>query len=199
MNSRTESIRYAILLVGGILAAGCSEPTASVPTAAAQPLPAVASSGRVGFAFNGAVSGFPTGEVRLTGGGSYAPATATNTPDAETTVASGGAFDCVASVAQGRLAGCAAGEGVRWDAEQLLASTTFKCTGAAAEALKPAVTDAGTVVLQADFYRAGDGVDESFTAQMIVSETDIAPDIPGTQTLWVQGVGCGSANVHFNE
>jgi hypothetical protein len=60
------------------------------------------------------------------------------------------------------------------------------------------VTNASTVVLQADFYRAADGIDESFTAQMIVSESDIAPDIPGTQTLWVQGVGCGSADVHFS-
>jgi len=53
-------------------------------------------------------------------------------------------------------------------------------------------------VLQADFYRAGDGIDESFTAQMIVSETDLASDIDGVQNLWVQGVGCGTAIVHFN-
>ena len=154
--------------------------------------------GGVGFGFNGTVSGFPTGAVRLTGGGSYDPATATNTLDAETVVASAGGFDCAESVAQGPLAGCVAGEGVRWDTVQLRASTTFKCTGAAAEAPKIAVTGASTVGLQADFYRAGDGIDESFTAQMIVSETDIAPEIPGTQTLWVQGVGCGDAVVHFN-
>jgi hypothetical protein len=36
-------------------------------------------------------------------------------------------------------------------------------------------------VLLADFYRAGDGHDESFTAQMIVSQNDIAPDIEGIQ------------------
>ena len=53
-------------------------------------------------------------------------------------------------------------------------------------------------MLQADFYRAGDGNDESFTAQMIVSPNDIAPDIPGIQNVWVQGVGCGSAIVHFS-
>ncbi len=74
--------------------------------------------------------------------------------------------------------------------------STFKCTGA--DAGKRIATGAGTVVLLADFYRAGDGIDESFTAQMIVSDTDIAPDIPGDQTLWVQGVGCGDALVHFN-
>jgi len=193
-------VRRALLVVGGVLALGCGDPSATptAPTAARQPLAAVASSGRVGFGFRGTVSGFPTGVVRLTGGGSYAPATATNTPDAETTVASAGGFDCVAGVAQGPLAGCAAGEGVRWDTVQLLASTTFKCTGAVGETLKPALTGAGTAVLQADFYRAGDGVEESFTAQMIVSDTDIAPDVPGTQTLWVQGVGCGNANAHFS-
>jgi hypothetical protein len=60
--------------------------------------------------------------------------------------------------------------------------------------LKPASTGDGRVVLQADFYRAGDGNDESFTAQMIVSETDIAPGV----NLWVQGVGCGKAIVHFS-
>ena len=53
-------------------------------------------------------------------------------------------------------------------------------------------------MLLADFYRAGDGIDESFTAQMIVSDTDIAPDIPGNQTLWVQGVGCGEALAHIS-
>jgi hypothetical protein len=197
MNGRVESLRGALLLVGGFLALGCSDPS-SAPAAVGQPLLTVASSGQVGFGFDGTVSGFPFGAVRLTGGGSYVPETATNVLDVETKVASGGGFDCVESVAQGKLVGCAAGEGVRWDAEHLLASTTFKCTGAASEALKPAATSASTIVLQADFYRAGDGVDESFSAQMIVSETDIAPDIPGTQTLWVQGVGCGSAGVHFD-
>ena len=187
------------LTIAAILAIGCGD--AATAPAAASTAPAsldVSNSGRVGFGFNGTVSGFPTGAVRLTGGGSYAPSSASNTPDAETTVASAGGFDCAANVAQGPLAGCSEGEGVRWDTVQLRASTTFKCTGAAGESAKLAISDDDTVVLQADFYRAGDGVDESFTAQMIVSATDIAPDLPGTQTLWVQGVGCGSANVHFN-
>ena len=185
------------LVLAGAIAAGCGD-AATAPTPSPTSRFAVEHSGRVGFGFNGTVSGFPTGEVRLTGGGSYAPATASNTPDTETDVASAGGFDCVASIAQGPLSGCAAGEGVRWDTAQLLASTTFKCTGAATELAKPASTGDDTAVLLADFYRAGDGIDESFTAQMIVSATDIAPDIPGTQTLWVQGVGCGTANVHFN-
>jgi hypothetical protein len=63
--------------------------------------------------------------------------------------------------------------------------------------LKPASTNADTVVLKADFYRAGDANDESFTAQMIVSTRDIASDIQGFQNVWVQSVGCGTARVHF--
>ena len=87
---------------------------------------------------------------------------------------------------------CRAGEGVRWDTAALLPSTTFKCTGAASEALKTAMTSDKTVVLQADFYRASNGNDESFTAKMIVSDRDIASDFPGVN-LWVERVGCGTA------
>jgi hypothetical protein len=152
--------------------------------------------GRSGFGFNGSVRGFPTGAVRLTGGGSFDPTTASNTVPTVTSVASAGGFDCSPTVAQGPLAGCTDGQGVRWDTAQLLASTTFKCTGS--DAGKPATTNDHTAVLLADFYRAGDGNDESFTAQMIVADGDIAPDIPGVQNLWVQGVGCGTAIVNFN-
>jgi hypothetical protein len=150
-----------------------------------------ASHGRAGFGFNaGDISGFPTGEAVLTGGGSYNPATGF--------VDSGGGFRCTSAVAQGPLTGCLAGQGVRWDTAALLAGTTFKCTGQASEAGKPATTDVNTAVLQSDFYRAGDGNDESFTAQLIVSQHDIAPDIEGVQNVWIQGVGCGSAIVNFN-
>jgi hypothetical protein len=151
------------------------------------------------FGFNGAVSGFPTGKVVLTGGGAYDLAT--------DFVHSGGGFSCIEDVVQGPLSvsinlddpgACLAGEGVRWDTAALLRSTTFKCTGAATELLKTATTNNTTVVLQADLYRAGDGIDESFTANMIVSATDIAPDITGLQNLWVQGVGCGTAIVAFS-
>ena len=109
----------------------------------------------------------------------------------------GGGFSCTHDVNQLFLAGCLQGQGVRWDTAGLLASTSFKCTGAVTEALKPATTGPDTVVLQADFYRAGDANDESFSAQMIVSTQDIAGDIQGVQNVWVQGVGCGSASVHF--
>jgi hypothetical protein len=153
--------------------------------------PASAAPANIGFGFNATdISGFPTGAARLTGGGSYNPGTGF--------VHSAGGFRCTSDVGQGPLAGCLSGQGVRWDTVELLASTTFKCTGAATEPLKTASTDENTVVLLADFYRAGDGVDESFTAQMIVSADDIAPDVTGIQTVWIQGVGCASAIANFS-
>ena len=89
------------------------------PTAAAAP-------GNVGFGFNArGISGFPTGAATLTGGGAYNPTTGF--------VNSAGGFRCTSDVGQGPLIGCLAGEGVRWDTVNLLRSTTFKCTGAAAE------------------------------------------------------------------
>ena len=148
---------------------------------------------RVGFGFNGTVSGFPTGKVFLTGGGAYDRTT--------NFVHSGGGFRCLEDVLQGPLSTsvnpddpgpCRSGEGVRWDTAKLLPSTTFKCTGAASETLKTAVTSDETVVLLADFYRASNGNDESFTAKIIVSNGDIAPDFPGVD-LWVERVGCGTA------
>jgi hypothetical protein len=32
---------------------------------------------------------------------------------------------------------------------------------------------------------------------VIVSAHDIAPDVPGVQNTWIQGVGCGSALQFF--
>jgi hypothetical protein len=152
---------------------------------------ASAAPGNVGFGFNARdISGFPTGSATLTGGGAYNPVSGF--------VHSAGGFRCTSDVGQGPLKGCLAGEGVRWDTVNLLRSTTFKCTGAAAELLKTATTDQNTAVLLADFYRAGDGNDESFTAQMIVSANDIAPDIAGIQNVWIQGVGCASAIANFS-
>jgi hypothetical protein len=152
---------------------------------------ALAATGNVGFGFNARdISGFPTGSATLTGGGAYNPVSGF--------VNSAGGFRCTSNVGQGPLAGCLTGEGVRWDTVELLPSTTFKCTGSAAESLKMASTEESTVVLLADFYRAGDGNDESFTAQMIVSADDIAPDIGGIQNVWIQGVGCASAIANFS-
>lgn len=172
-----------------LLALAAAATTTTLATAA----PALAASGGpTGFGFNAAkISGFPAGAVSLTGGGAFNPGTGF--------VHSGGGFRCTEDVAgMVPLNGCLAGQGVRWDTEGLLASTGFKCTGAASEAKKTATTGDGTVVLQSDFYRAGDGINESFQAQLIVSQNDIAPDIPGVQNVWVQGVGCGSAIVHFS-
>ena len=153
--------------------------------------PASAATGHIGFGFNATdISGFPTGAATLTGGGSYNPGTGV--------VHSAGGFRCTSDIGQGPLAGCLTGQGVRWDTAELRPSTSFKCTGAATEPLKTASTDEDTVVLLADFYRAGDGNDESFTAQMIVSADDIAPDIAGTQNAWIQGVGCASAIANFS-
>jgi len=147
----------------------------------------------VGFGFNGTVSGFVTGKVFLTGGGAY--------DRAANFVHAAGGFRCLDAVLQGPLSTsinpddpgpCLTGEGVRWDTAALVPTTTFKCTGAAGETLKTAVTSDHTVVLQADFYRAGDGNDESFTGKIILSDGDIAPDFPGVN-LWVEKVGCGTA------
>ena len=152
---------------------------------------ASATSGHIGFGFNATdIRGFPTGAASLTGGGSYNPGTGF--------AKSAGGFRCTSDVGQGPLAGCLTGQGVRWDTVELRTSTTFKCTGSAAEPLKTAITDDNSVVLLADFYRAGDGIDESFTAQMIVSADDIAPDVAGIQNVWIQGVGCASAIANFS-
>ena len=146
---------------------------------------------RQSFGFNVAsINGFPFGAASLTGGGGYDPKTGF--------LKTGGGFRCLADINQGPLNGCKAGQGVRWDAVALLPSTAFKCTSAAAEVLKTAVTDTDTVVMVADFYRQGDGIDESFTARMFVSKSDEAPDLPGIQNVWIQGVGCGDAIANFN-
>jgi len=200
-------MKVSVVLIGALLVVGCDQTHGNSPAAGItapssgsvtpisdQSRVASRGQGRVGFGFNGSVSGFPTGSVSLTGGGSYDRAT--------NTIHAGGGFSCLQAVLQGPLSTsinpndpghCGAGEGVRWDTAALLTGTSFKCTGSADEALKPAATSDTTVVLKADFYRASNGNDESFTAQIIASDGDIAPDIPGIQNLWVQGVGCGTA------
>jgi len=151
----------------------------------------VSAQAKHGFGFNVTnISGFPTGAATLTGGGAYVPGT--------TFVHSGGSFKCTATVLQGPLNGCLAGQGIRWDTAGLLPSTTFKCTGAATETLKTATTSDNTVVLLADFYRQGDGNNESFTAKMIVSDVDLDPVTPGIQNVWIQQVGCGTGIVNFD-
>jgi hypothetical protein len=152
------------------------------------PSAAFASGPNTGFGFNAPnVAGAATGAVFLTGGGAFNPTTGF--------VHSAGGFRCTSHVDQGPLAGCLTGQGVRWDTANLLRNTAFTCTG---ETEPLASTADSTVVLSADFYRAGDGNDESFTAKMIVSANDIAPNVPGVQNVWVQMVGCGTAVANFS-
>jgi hypothetical protein len=144
------------------------------------------------FGFNAeSIKGFVNGggEARLTGGGAYDPETGF--------VKSAGGFRCLEDINQGPLAGCKAGEGVRWDTVKVLESTMFKC--AKTEITGTLVTtDDNTVVLMADFYRQGDGNIESFTARMFVSDVDERPDLPGIQNVWIEQVGCGHAIANFN-
>ena len=159
------------------------------------PASAGAASSNVGFGFNArGISGI-SGAVTLTGGGAYNPDSAGT---AEQFVHSGGGFSCTTDVGgTGPLSGCLAGQGVRWDTAGLLSSFMFKCTAAEASLIQ-ATTDEHTVVLAADFYRAGDGNDESFNANMIVSDQDIDGVVQGDQNVWIQGVGCASAIVNFS-
>ena len=194
------TLTRALLGAALVLAAACgdqsSAPTSSTTTAAQSRSITGPKVDGHGFGFNGSASGFGTAAVSLTGGGSFDVATASNTVPTATRVVSNGGFSCLGDVAQGGLAGCLTGQGVRWDTEQLLGSTPFKCSPT--DAVKTAFTNDRTAVLFADFYRAGDGNEESFRAPMIVSEDDLAPLIPGEQHLWIQGVGCGDAVVHFS-
>ena len=144
---------------------------------------AVAAGPNTSFAFHARGIG---GAVALTGGGAFG--------SSSHPAHSGGGFRCTSPVSSGPLAGCQTGQGVRWDSDTLLTGTMFRCV--ANEALKPVSTGDGTVVLHADFYRAGDGTHESFNANMFVSTHDIDNDIPGVQNVWVQGVGCATAAVH---
>ena len=151
---------------------------------------AFASTGHTGFGFNAPNISGGSGSVFLTGGGAF---------DSTSGFAhSAGGFKCTSTVSSGPLAGCLAGQGVRWDTAALLQSTPFKCSATDPSGVKTATTTDDTAVLRADFYRAGNGNNESFTANMFVSTEDLAPDVPGVQNVWVQGVGCGSAVAHFS-
>lgn len=141
------------------------------------------------FAVHAVTIGNPaTGAVFLTGGGTY--------DLGSRFLQGGGGFRCTGDINQGPFAGLRAGEGVRWEATEILPSSGFKCGGSAGEALKTALTDDDTVVFQARFFRAGDGASPSFTAKVFVSTADENPDEPGIQNVWIQGVGCGEADVN---
>jgi len=174
-----------------VIARAAAVLAAAVPIGVIGASAAVATVPNVGFGFNARdIKGAPTGAVRLTGGGSFSTD--------KGVVHAGGHFSCTSSVNQGPLAGCMAGQGVRWHSAELLPSTPFKCTAAASEALKTASTGGETVALRSNFFRAGDGKNASFTANIFVSANDLAPDITGVQNVWVQGVGCAAASTHFS-
>jgi hypothetical protein len=148
------------------------------------------------FAFNARdISGLNanSGAVTLTGGGAF---NSSSTDPAH----SGGSFNCTSPVVvvppPPLLNGCQTGEGVRWDSDTLVPVQTFKCV--ATHSANTVSTSDDTVVLHADFYRAGDGTDESFQANMIVSAHDIDNTVAGVQNVWVQGVGCATGAVHFS-
>jgi hypothetical protein len=162
---------------------------ALVGLALLSPVSKASSEAQQAFGFNANhISGFPGNrQAEITGGGAFNLAAGF--------VNSGGGFRCLTDIAAGPFNGCQAGQGVRWDTAALLPFTAFQCTGA--DTPKTANTGNATVVLLADFYRQGDGNIESFTAKMIVSESDLAPEIDGVQNVWIQGIGCGPAVVSF--
>src|SRR5256712_13821430 len=117
------------LALAAVAGAACIDhPTAPAgPSYSASGLAAASTAGaRQGFGFNGTVSGFPTGAVFLTGGGSFDATAASNVVPTDTDVKSGGGFRRGAAVRPGPLAGGAAGQGGRWGTGQLRGSTTFK-------------------------------------------------------------------------
>jgi hypothetical protein len=151
----------------------------------------ISGSANQAFGFNATrISGFPGGRAaEMTGGGAY------NLD--KPSVNSGGGFRCLSNITAGLFSGCLAGQGVRWDTAALLESTMFQCTGS--DPVKTAFTGNKTVVLLADFYRQGDGNIESFTAKMIVSDSDLDPVAPGVQNVWIQSIGCATdAVTSFN-
>lgn len=139
------------------------------------------------FSFNApSISGL-SGEVSLTGGGVVNPGGGF--------VHTGGSFSVVNDITAGPLAGLRQGDGVRWDSDEVVPSVGFKCSGP--EVKRTVQTDDHTIILQADFYRAGDGNTAHFTAKMIISSQDLDDLEPGNQNIWIEGVGCGEALVNF--
>jgi hypothetical protein len=161
----------------GLLALVLGAASASASTGSSAP------ASRTSFAFvSPHIAGAPTGSVAMTGFGSYDTAAGT--------LRANGLFRCTDTVAQGPLSGCMQGQGIRWSSTVLNGTQRFVC---GMDAPKMVITDGRTVAFKADFFRAGDGATPSFSANVIVSAHDIAPDVAGVQNTWIQGVGCGSA------
>jgi hypothetical protein len=172
-------VRLLSLAAIGLVAIGLSAASASASNAY---------STRTSFAFiSPHIAGAPTGSVAMAGFGRYDTSAGT--------LRANGLFRCTDTVAQGPLSGCMSGQGVRWSSTGLNATQRFVC---GTDAAKTVITDTRTVAFKADFFRAGDYVTPSFSANVIVSAHDIAPDVPGVQNTWIQGVGCGSALQFFH-
>jgi hypothetical protein len=194
-----HSIQTAVLALTGLVVLGCSDSQTSPQAPQAPSYSVERVQGRSGFGFTGTVISSSGEAIRLTGGGSFDPAAGDNTVATEKSSGHGnGGFDCVTNITSSSLAGCLQGQGVRWDTVQLLESSGFKCGGVANEKNKTATTSGDVIVLLADFYRAGDGEEASFRAKMFVSKYDLADDIDGVQNIWIQGFGCGTGTINFN-
>jgi len=142
---------------------------------------------RTAFAFiSPHIAGAPTGSVAMAGFGRYDTTAGT--------LRANGLFQCTTSVAQGPLSGCMQGQGIRWSSTTFNATQKFVC---GTDAPKTVASDNQTVAFKADFFRVGDGSTPSFSANVIVASHDIAPDVPGVQNTWIQGVGCDSALQFF--
>jgi len=193
-----QVVRSALSLAVTFTLAACNDSKSTTSPSYELNASADRAGAMVGFGFqSGDVTGFGPGIVSLTGGGSYDPSTATNDVSDAPVGHGNGGFSCLNTVDRLNLLGCETGQGVRWDTEQLLASSPFKCNPA--EVARTAFTDAHTVVFKADFYRAGDANEESFRAPMIVADHDLDDQLDGVQNVWIQGVGCGTGKVNFSQ
>ena len=190
-------VSAVVVLFTGLITFACSDSQTS-PRAAETPSYSLESGHRQAFSIEGDVISSTGQVVHLTGGGSFDPSTASNTAGDRTKGHGNGSFGCIGDFPTGPFAGCVPGEGTHWDSEQLLESSPFKCGGVPGEAQKTATTGDGVIVLQADFYKAGDGDDATFHAKMFVADRDLGDDVPGIQNVWIAGFGCGNAVVHFS-
>ena len=136
-------------------------------------MPPAMAQGRDSFGFN---HGFTPGGInQFSGGGSY--------DLGKGIISGGGSFGNANDIIIGGVVVCPAGDGVRWDAEELLPGFTF--------GFGTVSTDDNTVVFNADLYCKGGGNVAFAERAMIVSEkgTDINPTIDGNQNFWMQGLG----------
>jgi hypothetical protein len=125
------------------------------------------------------------GAIEISGGGTTNPQTGA--------VRAGGQFHALSDITAGPLAGLRAGDGVRWEVDQFLPSSLFKCVGA--EVAQTVTASPNTVVAKVLFFTRGDGNQASFSANVFISTDDEDPLQPGVQNIWIQGVGCAEAQV----